>query len=216
FGVFAAEGAMLGFLAWALLFRRDTLSPGSLGLQSVLVGTITITAVCLAVVTGSVVVFRSVSGRREGRRAAEVASWARVWQSVVEDDAARPHRPLPAAAVAALLECREALAGPEAQRVAALISSTGVERLLLDRLRDLPATGRRWWSRWVPGASRRLAAALDLLDDLARARLATAVPGLLSLAARPDPALRTMAIRAASRSIAATAPGPERAAATMA
>jgi HEAT repeat protein len=210
FIVFIAEGAALAFLTWAILFSRGTATAVTLGIRNALVGAITITAVCLAIVTASVVVFTSASARRERRRRQEVAAWTDTWQRVVAGDVDCPGQPLSSPAIAALLECRERAVGADAEQIRGLLSMTGVERQLADTLLEVSVTAPRRWTFHVPGGSRRLAASLDLLDDVARARIPEAVQPLLTLVDRSEPSVQNMALRAASRTIAAMRPGPER------
>jgi HEAT repeats len=213
-GVFLVEGAALGLLTWSLLFRSSA-SEGTFLLRNTLVAAVSLTAICLAVVTAVVLGFSAASARREERFGQRVSDWRRRWHEVVEGHARCPEGPLSQEAVTALLEVRESASAANAPIAEAAVRASGADQILLRRLAVV--TSRRAHRRpGVLGWSCNLGTDLDLLDDLARARLPEAVPGLLDLVSEHEPPVRTMALRAAARSIAAIGPGEHRSNASLA
>ncbi len=202
--VLMAEGCMLGLLVWALLFGSNGGEAGSLGLGSILVGSVALTTVLLAGVTAAVVLVRASTTRRDDRRSPAIAAWLDRWQAVVAGTEPCPQPPIDDDALEALLEVRESSGAEHAGPVTDAMHCSGADRMLVDRLDALNGSATsRSGNR---GTRRRLGRSLDTLDDLARARLPEAVDPLLTLLDGPGEALRPMAIRAVARSIAATPP----------
>ncbi len=210
FIVLVSEAVMLGLLVWALLFEHGSSAPGALGFGTILVGAVSLTAILIAVVTVSVVLVRSASTRREERRTPAIAAWRSRWEDVLAGRTECPEPPPPREAVEALLQLREDASAAEAERVASLVVASGAGALLLDSLDGVREQLARAWPLRLTGRSHRLGNALDTLDDLARARLPEAVDPLLPLLDSEDPSIRTMALRAVARSVAAVDVGPDR------
>ena len=207
--VLVGEAVVLSLLVWVLLFGSAAVIPGQSGMGTVLVGSVSFTAVLIAVVTLGILLLRWMTIRREERRNPSVASWAGTWRAVLDGQADLPTAPLPDDSVEALLELRESLDPPETERVAELIRTTGVDERLLDELDATLAAARHWGPRALFGRSHRIGAVLDRLDDLARARLPAAARPLMPLLESHDEAVRTMTVRTVARCIAAMPRGAQ-------
>ncbi len=215
FVVFVIEAGVLGVLVWALLFHESSTSSGSFNFREILIGAVSAMALLVAVVTAAVIAVRAAGARREERHAPSIAAWERTWREVAAGRTRCPPGPLADDAVIALLAVRESVDPPESDRMAAAISSTGTDRLLMRRLADIaPEGGDASDFRPLRG-SRQLGVALDTLDDLATARLPRAVPTLIALTGHHEEAIRVAALRAASRSIAVMPAGKHRTAAAL-
>jgi hypothetical protein len=204
--VFAVEAVMLALLSWALLFREDSGSAGTL--RNVLVAAVSTAALLLTVATVSILLYRAVAGRRERHRVAEVKAWMAVWQDVIAGKRSPPDPPLEEPAVEALLDLRESLGTTDTSRASQLISSLGATGELIDRVRAITPTVRRDQHRRL--RRRHLASLLSALDALAKARVADTVDVALPLVESGDPAIRALALRAVARSIAAVEDGAAR------
>ncbi len=200
--VFAVEAILLGALTWALLFSSQ--SRAVTGLRNVLIAAVSSAALLLTVATVSILLFRAVSGRRQRRREEEIRAWLGVWRQVLSGASPPPAPPLSEPAVAALLDLRETVGGEDSQRAAGLISELGAADSLLATVRSASAQpGRYQRVAGRLGASRRLASLLSALDGLAKARVPEAVDAALPLVDSDEPAVRTLALRAVARSVAA-------------
>lgn len=206
--VLVAEACMLALLVWALLFSSALSTFGTFGLGSILVGTVSLTAALLAVTAGVVVLMRWLEARRDDRTGPLIAAWAERWRLVASGRTGCPTDPLPDEAVEALLEVREEASPDQVDRIAEVMVLSGADEVLMDRLdRIILPPGRpvRFWER-----SRRLGQILDTLDDLARARIPRAAASLVVLVDSTSSVVRTMALRAAARTIGAMRPGGHR------
>jgi hypothetical protein len=176
---------------------------------------VSVTALLVAVVTGAVVVVRAAGARREERHAPSIAAWDRFWREMVAGRETCPEGPIPDDAIVALLAVRESLDPPESLRAAEAIFSTGTDQTLMKRLDALAPAGNGTSGFRPIRGSRQLGAALDTLDDLATARLPAAIPTLTALVHHREEAIRSGALRAASRSIAAMPADTSRTAAAL-
>ena len=219
--VVVVEAIALSGLVWALLFSGAVSRPAPSVLGDALIAAVSVTAALLTAVTAVMTFLSGSEVRREAMRRERIDSWTVTWTGVLEGSEPCPPGPLDGDAVAALLEVREEASGEEALAAASAIRSTGADRQLVDALEAVSRRGRRGGRapadrlvRERRGPLHRrvpLGALLDLLDDLARARIPDVVPLVLELAGRRERAVRIQAIRVAARSIAVIGPSREQA-----
>jgi HEAT repeat protein len=191
-GVITVEVLALGGLTWAFAFRLFGFGV-SRELEGALIASVAVTAAALVMLTVYILGFHVLSVARERRSTERLEMWIERWVRALYDGEVPPAAPLPRDAREAGLELRELLKGEEGQELAALLEASGVGHSLLRQLE-----------------SHRLTVRLEALDGLARARLSSAFPGVLSHLDDPRPAVRLMAARACARTLAEWTPGPGR------
>jgi len=192
FGFFGFETIALGGLSLAFLLGR-TSGIVSTPLEAVLFAVVTSTASALALLGLYLLVYHFVSALRDRWHEERLDSWTERWITLALADAATPEaagagpaqRRLPPAAVEAVLRLLEAVKGEEGDRLKAVLADHQVDRAMLRRLR-----------------AGHLAARLDAIEGLGRARLPQALDALLELLKHPRQVIRRMAIRAAAGTLA--------------
>jgi HEAT repeat protein len=181
------------FVLVLLLGGRATGLVGPSRVRGALLASIVSVSLGLVVLTVYLLAYQGISHRRELALERSRSRWVGFWLDVLYRDRQPPPPPLQHGAVAALLEVREALKGVEGRRVAQIVDRYGLEEGL--------AHGTR-----APKVSARL----EAVEALARARIPSALPDLISLIADPEPVVRVAAARASVRTLAAVPAGPDR------
>jgi HEAT repeat protein len=198
--VFSFEALTLGFLTWG--FARSAVRALEGGeLITILVASVTVTALALITIGSYVIAYHVISTRRERNRRVRLDEWTGRWVAVLFEGETPPRGPLPSEGVETLLDLREHLTGSEGDRVESLVRRYDIGRRLLDRT-ELDAPSRGLIRLLRPLRRRRLSGRLDALESLARARLAQSVEPLLRLLHDREPAVRLMALRSLARSLA--------------
>jgi HEAT repeat protein len=187
--VFSVEAVLLSALTWVLVLRSD----GAGRVPSFAAGAMAAVAVAILLVGAHVLGDQVLSSRRERWRRHRLETWTGRWVAVLFQGATPPSGILPPQGEDALLELREALVGTEGERVEWLIRRYELGEQLVHRSRP----GGGWGGR-----RRRLAARLDALAALAKARLASTVEPLMAMVDDREPAVRAMALRSLARTLA--------------
>jgi HEAT repeat protein len=205
--VFSVEAVTLGALTWAFVLKlADQLDSGRVG--SLLAGSVAVTAIALLVIGAHVLGYHALSSRRDRWRRERLDAWTERWVSVLFQAETPPTGPLSPEAEEALLDLRETLVGTEGERVEWLVRRYGLGEDLLYRSR---AASRKRVLRPLAGLRRRrLSSRLEALESLAKARLASAIDPLIALVDDREPAVRIMALRTLSRTLARLPEGSAR------
>lgn len=200
--IVVVEAAVMGALVWVLLGSRTVGAPPHSLLQDALVAAVTATASLLAVATATLAVLRSAGAGREGRDGRAEGGWSRAWERVLDGLDPCPAGPIDDEARSALLALSESVTGARLRRATAAVRQTGTDAVLTGRLDAVRGARRgRTARRSFAWRGRSTAATLDVLDDLARARLPEALPALLMLVRDRKVQTRLHAVRAAARTI---------------
>ncbi len=197
FGVLVAvavtlEAVPVALLTWSFVRRAVGELPAAAALAT-LVGAVGTASMALVLLTGYVLGYQLLSEGRERRAREQREDWVGRWLRVLFAGEPPPHRPLPRAAVEAILDIRETLRGSAGERVSDLVRRFGVAADLRRRIGGAALSGR-----------------LEGLEALAKARLPEFLPDVLHLVGHSEPALRVAAARTAARILAATPPGSAR------
>ena len=132
-----------------------------------------------------IVAFHVVAARSEKQRQERVRGWTVWWRGLLQYTRRDHQGVLPREALDAFLELRETLPPEESERLAVIGDRYLIAQWLCERMS----------TRSVP---RRL----EALQDLARARLAPALPTIVAALRDPEPVIRRHALRAAARTLA--------------
>lgn len=190
---FALQIAAMGFVTFGLIGSATGLGPKT-GLRAVVIGATAMVALALFMLVVYVLAQHAIGSTKEDSRVRQQEEWSARWLRVLFGMEDLPKDKVSAAAGAALLDLAETVTGPEAQKVRGLMVDHGIQGHLLKG-----------------AAKRRMAARLDALEGLAKARLPEAMPLLLrSIDVSSHRAVATLAARAASRTLAALPAGPQR------
>ncbi len=185
FVMFSAQTGGLLWVAWTFFIREER--RGALGMRAVLIGSVSLAAFSVVVLTAWTLGYQWLSGRRERRRQRELHRLRTEWAAALYGRT-RPGGPVEGLSAEALIGIREQLAGPGATRIDELLIERGV-------IRDLLRTaGQR---------RRRIGTRLDALDLVYRAGAPTGFEELDQLCRDQDPAVRALALRALSRAVGA-------------
>jgi HEAT repeat protein len=191
FGFFGFETIALGALSVAFLLGR-TSGIVSTPLEGVLFAVVTSTASALALLGLYLLVYHFVSALRDRWHEERLDTWTERWITLALADAGAQEtgsgpaqRRLPQAAVEAVLRLLEAVKGEEGDRLKAVLADHRIDHAMLRRLR-----------------AGHLAARLDAIESLGRARLPQALDALLELLKHPRQVIRRMAVRAAAGTLA--------------
>lgn len=168
----------------------------STGVESILFAVVTSTASALALLGLYLLVYHFVSVLRDRWHGERMDAWTERWIGLALDTAPAggvtgdlaPRR-LPGPAIEAVLGLLEAMKGEEGDRLKGELERHHVDRSFLRRLRI-----------------GHLAARLDAIERLGKARLPQALDPLLALIEHPKPVVRRMAIRAAAGTLATMTP----------
>ncbi len=197
--IFGFETLALGWLSLSFLLGRAT-GIASTRFEGVLLATVTSTASALALLGLYLLGYHFTSSLRDRWHGERLDHWTERWIGLALEDApgeaaadAPAPRRLPRAAVDAVLSLLEVVKGDEGDRLKAVLARHGVDRWFLRQLR-----------------SGHLAARLDAIEGLGKARLPQALDPLLALLEHPKPVVRRMAVRAAAGTLATMAPEPGR------
>jgi HEAT repeat protein len=197
--IFGFETLALGWLSLSFLLGRAT-GIASTRVEGVLLATVTSTASALALLGLYLLTYHFTSSLRDRWHVERLDQWTERWIALALEDvpaeaaADTPRlRRLPRAAVDAVLSLLEVVKGDEGDRLKAVLARHGVDRLFLRQLQK-----------------GHLAARLDAIEGLGKARLPQALDPLLSLLQHPKPVVRRMAVRAAAGTLATMAPEPGR------
>ncbi|WP_373049604.1 HEAT repeat domain-containing protein [Vulgatibacter sp.] len=139
----------------------------------------------VVVLTGYIIAFHVFATAREQRRQERVRGWSVWWRGLLQYTRRDVAGELPREAFDAFLDLREVLSSEENERLAVLADRYGIAEQLAGRLATKKQTRR-----------------LDALQDLARARLAPALPAIVAQLRDPEPLVRRHALRAAARTLA--------------
>jgi HEAT repeat protein len=186
--VFSVEAVLLVTLTWVLILRLD----GAGRAPSLVAGGMAAAAVVVLLAGAHVLGDQVLSSRRERWRRHRLETWTGRWVAVLFQGDTPPSGSLPPEAEEALLDLREALMGTEGERVEWLIRRYELGEQLVHRSRAAGGWG---------GRRRRLAARLDALAALAKARLASTVEPLMPMVHDREPAVRGMALRSLARTL---------------
>ena len=190
--VVTVEAGLLLVLVF-LLGGRATGLVGPSSIRGALIASVVSVSMGLIVLTVYLLAYQGISHRRELTVERSRSRWVEVWLDVLYLDRVPPPAPLHQSAVAALLEVRETLKGVEGGRVSQILDRYGLGERFARKVR-------------APKVSARL----EAVEALAKARIPSALPDLISLIADPEPVVRVAAARAAVRTLAAVPPGPDR------
>jgi HEAT repeat protein len=199
FAIFGFETIALGALSVSFLLGRAT-GIASTPVEGILFATVTSSASALALLGLFLLLYHFASTVRDRRHGERLDSWTERWIGLaLRDDPAEDAsdgataRRLPVAAVEAVLSLLEAVKSEEGDRLKAVLVRHHVDRRFLRRLRK-----------------GNLAARLDAIECLGKARLPHALDDLLALVKHPRPVIRRMAVRAAAGTLAAIPQEPGR------
>jgi HEAT repeat protein len=192
FAIFGFETIALGALSISFLLGKAT-GIASTPVEGILFATVTSSASALALLGLFLLLYHFASTLRDRWHGGRLDDWTERWiglalqPDAAEDTAGAPAaRRLPPAAVEAVLSLLEAVKGEEGDRLKAVLARHHVDRRFLRRLRK-----------------GNLAARLDAIESLGKARLPHALDDLLVLVRHPRPVIRRMAVRAAAGTLAA-------------
>lgn len=190
---FALQIAAMGFVTVGLIGSATGLGP-TMELRAVVIGATAMVALALFMLVVYVLAQHAIGSTKEESRARQQEEWSARWLQVLFGMESLPEAKVSVAARGALLDLAETVNGPEALRVRELMVEHRIQEHLLKAL-----------------SKRRMAARLESLEGLAKARLPEALPALLGcIDASSHRAVATLAARAASRTLAAIPAGRER------
>lgn len=175
-----------------LAFAFVLLTFGELRFEDLLLATeIALAILGLSVVgLGAYIVgFHLFAATSERQRQERVRAWTVWWRGLLQYTRRDHPGPLPREALDAFLELRESLPPEESERLAVLGDRHLIAQQLVARL-----------------ATRSVPRRLEALQDLARARLAPALPSIVAALRDPEPVIRRHALRAAARTLARIPP----------
>jgi HEAT repeat protein len=195
FAVFGFETLALGALSASFLLGKST-GIASTWVESVLFAVVTSTASALALLGLYLLVYHFASTLRDRWHGERMDAWTERWIGLALETAPAgglggdpvPGR-LPGSAIEAVLGLLEAMKGEEGDRLKVELERHQVDRSFIRRLRI-----------------GHLAARLDAIERLGKARLPQALDPLLGLINHPKPVIRRMAIRAAASTLATMTP----------
>lgn len=191
-GALIAEISAATLLTWS--FAGQALGTSLvLPVESLVIGAITTGAMALLALTVYLLGFHVFGERRRRRHETELEGWTGRWVAVLFQQADLPQGALSRPAQDALAGLCESMQGAEGRRLRELIAMYGIDVRLM---RDIASKDPR----------KRLSA----LEGLAVARLPQCLDLLIDRMLDPRPEIRTLAARAAARTIGSLSAGPSR------
>jgi CheY-like chemotaxis protein len=198
FAIFGFETLALGALSISFLLGKAA-GIASTPVEEILFAVVTSTASALALLGLYLLTYHFTSAMRDRWQAERLDTWTEKWIGLaLETDPAGGSgdvtftNRLSQPAIEAVLSLLEAVKGEEGDRLKEALIDHHVDRAFLRRLQ----TGH-------------LAARLDAIERLGKARLPVAVEPLLELVGHPKPVVRRMAVRAAAGTLATMTPEAE-------
>jgi HEAT repeat protein len=198
FAIFGFETLALGALSISFLLGKAA-GIASTPVEEILFAVVTSTASALALLGLYLLTYHFTSAMRDRWQAERLDTWTEKWIGLaLETDPAGGSgdvtftNRLSQPAIEAVLSLLEAVKGEEGDRLKEALIDHHVDRAFLRRLQ----TGH-------------LAARLDAIERLGKARLPVAVEPLLELVGHPKAVVRRMAIRAAAGTLATMTPEAE-------
>jgi HEAT repeat protein len=196
FAIFGFETLALGALSLSFLLGKAT-GIAATPVEEILFAVLASTASALALLALYLLIYHFASTVRDRWHGQRLDAWTERWIGLALDEtapvAATAGNPasyrLPPPAIEAVLSLLEAVKGEEGDRLKGALADHRVDRAFLRRL----STGH-------------MAARLDAIERLGKARLPQAVGPLLELADHPKPVVRRMAVRAAAGTLATMTP----------
>jgi hypothetical protein len=191
-GVLIAEISVATLLTVSFIAQAVG-AESSFPVQGLVIGGITIGAMGLLALTVYLIAFHVIGENRRRRHDASLEVWTTRWVAILFEQEPCPQGPLSIPAEDALIGLTESVSGPDAARLRRLISLYSIDERLI---RDMSSKEART----------RMAA----FEGLAMARLPRSIDPLILEMNGARPEARTMAARAAARTIASLPAGPVR------
>jgi HEAT repeat protein len=193
FAIFGFETLALGALSISFLLGKAA-GLASTPVEEILFAVVTSSASALALLGLYLLGYHFTSAMRDRWQAERLDAWTEKWiglalETEPASGAVTFTNRLSQPAIEAVLSLLEAVKGEEGERLKAALADHHVDRAFLRRLQ----TGH-------------LAARLDAIERLGKARLPVAVEPLLELVDHPKPVVRRMAVRAAAGTLATMTP----------